>query len=96
MLTLPLWIEKEQDEYWNYRPVSVLPSLSQIFENVVANQLIKYFKDDFLSYLAAFRKGYSCKSTLLKLLEVIGLDKKHVVAASYSYGFVQSFLLHFT
>ena len=74
---------KGQDEYWELSTVSVLPSLSKIFENVVAYQLSRYFEDHFSSYLAGFRKGYSCYSTLLRLLEdwKLALDKKHVVGA---------------
>ena len=80
---LPLCIKKDRVSIGNYPPVSVLPSLSKIFQNVVAYQLSRYFEDHFSSYLAAFRKGYSCNSTLLRLLEdwKLALDKKHVVGA---------------
>ena len=31
------------------------------------NQLSDYFNDTFIPFLAAFRKGFGCKSTLLRL-----------------------------
>ncbi|XP_063436588.1 uncharacterized protein LOC134718019 [Mytilus trossulus] len=56
-------------EKGNYRPVSVLPAISKIFETAIENQLTKYFDDIFDHFLAAFRAGYGCQSTLLKILE---------------------------
>ena len=53
----------------NYRPVSILPCLSKIFERVIANRLNEYFKGIFHESLSAFRSGYSCQDTLLALVE---------------------------
>ena len=53
----------------NYRPVSVLPIISKAYEGVMHNQLSEYFNDIFNPFLAAFRKGFGCQSTLLRLLE---------------------------
>ena len=56
-------------EKGNYRPVSVLPVLSKIFETAIESQLSEHFQKFFDPYLAAFRSGYSCQSTLLRILE---------------------------
>ena len=53
----------------NYRPVSVLTGFSKVFEYVMNDQLVEYFMDIFNSMLSAYRKGYSCQSVLLKLIE---------------------------
>ena len=53
----------------NYRPVSVLTTHSKIFERIMFDQLSDHFETIFNKYLAAFRKGYGCQSTLLRLLE---------------------------
>ena len=37
----------------NYRPVSLLTSISKIFEKTVHNQISKYFKDNKLFYKAS-------------------------------------------
>ena len=52
-----------------YRPVSVLPIISKAFERVMHNQLSEHFNELFNPYLAAFRKGFGCRSTLLRLIE---------------------------
>lgn len=53
----------------NYRPVSVLPSLSKVFERIIHNQLCSYFDSIFNPFLAAFRKGFGCQTTRLRLLK---------------------------
>ena len=53
----------------NYRPVSVLPSLSKVYERVMGLQLSDFFDKIFSALLSAFRKRYSCQSTLLNMIE---------------------------
>ena len=53
----------------NFRPVSVLPVLSKVFERVIYNQLGKYM-DTFLNkLLCGFRKAHSTQHALFKLLQ---------------------------
>ena len=67
----------------NYRPVSVLTTHSKIFERIMFNQLSDHFETIFITYLAAFRKGFGCQTTLLRLLEdwKRGLDNHRYVGA---------------
>ena len=53
----------------NYRPVSILTALSKVFERCYSNQLLFYFEKLFSKFLSGFRKGYSCQSTLLRMIE---------------------------
>ena len=53
----------------NYRPVSVLPTISKIFERSMHDQISTFMDEYFNPFLAAFRKGFGCQSTLLRLLE---------------------------
>ena len=53
----------------NYRPLSILTSVSKIFESVLTEQLVDYFEEIFSPYLSAYRKGYSCNTLLLNLVE---------------------------
>lgn len=66
----------------NYRPVSVLIALSKIYEKVVSTQLSDFFTEIFSSLLSAFRKDYSCQSTLLNMIEKFkcSLDRGDYVA----------------
>ena len=67
----------------NFKPVSLLPMPSKIFEKVLGNQLSEYFDSIFDDFLCAFRKGHGCQTTFLRLLEVwkYALDKNEYVAA---------------
>ena len=53
----------------NYRPVSILPTLSKIYERVISDQLSSHFENIFHSFLAAFRPSFGCQTTLLRLVE---------------------------
>ncbi len=52
----------------NYRPVSVLPSLSKRFEGEIKNQLSLFFQDKISPYMSGFRKGYNCERVLIRLV----------------------------
>ena len=53
----------------NYRPVSVLPSVSKILERIMKKQLLSYI-NQFLSHsLCGYRKGYNTQTALLSLIE---------------------------
>ena len=53
----------------NYRPLSILPSVSKIFEKIYNQQLYEYFKHVLSDLLSAFRKRYGCQHVLTKLIE---------------------------
>jgi hypothetical protein len=64
----------------NYRPVSVLPAVSKIYERSIEEQVVKYFESHnlFNNYLSAFRKHFGCQSLLTKFVDDIKtcLDNK--------------------
>ena len=67
----------------NYRPISILPSISKIFERSMFDQISLYI-DDFLSpSLCGFRKGYSTQHCLTFMLErwKKALDKGKIAGA---------------
>ena len=41
----------------NYRPVSILPNISKIYERCLFKQLTNYFEDHFSKYQCGFRKA---------------------------------------
>jgi retron-type reverse transcriptase len=53
----------------NYRPVSILPTISKVYEMVLSDQLTDLFENIFHAFLCAFRKGHGCQTTFLRLLE---------------------------
>ena len=76
-------IFKRDDEFdkSKYRPVSILVLLDKVFERCVQKQLVHYFNPHLSKFLSAYRKGCSCESVLLHLIEDWkgALDKNSVV-----------------
>ena len=67
---IPLFKKGDKSIFSNYRPISLLPSLSKLFEKVIFQQLYKYLEDSNLFYESqyGFRKG---NSTELASLEIV-------------------------
>ena len=53
----------------NYRPVSVLPSVSKILERIMKKQLLSYINQFLSRSLCGYRKGYNTQTALLSLIE---------------------------
>ena len=53
-----------------------------MFERILVNQLYSYFSDKLSPFLSAYRKYYSCETSLLRILEVFRqcLDKRQVAS----------------
>ena len=60
----PVYKEKEHTLKKNYRPISILPVLSKLYENIM-NEQISAYMDGYLSpYLCGYRKGYGTQHGL--------------------------------
>ena len=70
-------------EITNYRPVSILTTLSKVFEKEIDNQLKVLSNRVFSETLSAYRSNYSTQHVILKFTEAIksSLDKKHFSGA---------------
>ena len=53
----------------NYRPVSILPSISKIFERDMFDQMSLYFNNILSPFLCGFRQGYSTQHCLIIMIE---------------------------
>ena len=54
----------------NFRPISLLPALSKVFEKLISKQLQQFMQNKLSKYLCGFRKGFSTQYALLQLLQV--------------------------
>ena len=64
----PVFKKGDRNSKDNYRPGSILPNISKIFERCIFRQLSNYM-DQFLSkFQCGFRKGYSIQYCLLSML----------------------------
>ena len=67
----------------NYRPVSVLPTVSKIFERIMQKQISDYIGKLLSPFLCGYRKGFSTQYALLTLIErwKLCLDKQDFAGA---------------
>ena len=67
----------------NYRPISILSSLSKVFEKNMYDNIYNYMENKLSPYLCGFRKGYSTMYCLVIMLERFkkALDKKNKFGA---------------
>ena len=65
---VPLYKKRDNGLFTNYRPISLLSSVSKIFERVIFNQLIQYFDRYKLLYTSqyGFRKNHSTELAALE------------------------------
>ena len=54
----------------NYRPVSILPVFSKIFERLLSRQLSEFFDNILSKFQYGFRKCYGTQHCLLLMLEI--------------------------
>ena len=61
----------------NFRPISVLPTVSKLFERMMDKQIVAYITPFLSSLLCGFRKGYNAQHALIRVLEQfkISLDE---------------------
>ena len=77
----PVFKSKESYLKSNYRPISVLPSVSKIFERIICGQMQSYFSNILSNLLSGYRKGYSTQNALFRVIETWKqcLDSRGVV-----------------
>ena len=65
----PVFKKKSRIDKENYRPFSILPVISNIFERLIFKQLIMFFELVFFKYQCGFRKGHKTQHCLLTMTE---------------------------
>ena len=70
---LPIFKKGDDSLFGNYRPVSLLPSVSKVFERIIHNQLYQYFIDNKLFYQNqyGFRQNHSTEMAAMDLIDRI-------------------------
>ena len=76
----PIHKKSERTKCENYRPISLLPNISKIFERIMYTRLDSFLNSSEIiyKYQFGFRKHYSTNHALLSIVEQIrnSLDKK--------------------
>ena len=65
----PIFKKDDPLDKSNYRPVSILPLISKVYERLIYNQLSEYSEQFLSNILCGFRKAHSTQHALFKLLE---------------------------
>ena len=78
----PLFKKNDELSKENYRPVTVLPALNNVFERLLASQLDQFYSEILSDYISAYRRHHSCETSLMRLTEDWrrSLDNKQIVA----------------
>ena len=80
---IPLFKKDSPYIFDNYRPISLLPSISKVFEKVVYKQLYSYFQSQKLLYKSqyGFREDHSTELLSLELCEpsVEGISDSRII-----------------
>ncbi len=78
---IPIYKKDKDTLFTNYRPLSLLPALSKIFEKVIYKQLYKYFKEKKLLYNSqyGFRTEHSTEFAALEVVDrvIVEMDKNN-------------------
>ena len=78
-------LKKDDLDKENYRPISVLPHVSKVFERIMYHQINDYMKDKLSKQLTGFRKNHStqhCLSCMLEIWKKV-LDKGGYICAIF-------------
>ena len=80
----PLYKSDDINDPKNYRPISILPTLSKIFERAATNQITKYLEQNNLitNTQHAYRQKHSTQTCLVEVVNYLYkiLDKKQIPA----------------
>ncbi|XP_077983288.1 uncharacterized protein LOC144438132 [Glandiceps talaboti] len=68
---IPLFKKGDPEETGNYRPISILPIISKVFEKIMCKRVVNFVeKHDLLfQHQYGFREKYSCKLSLISLVQ---------------------------
>ena len=84
---IPIYKKGDENITDNYRPISLLPSISKIFEKVVYMQVYDYFNEYKLFYESqyGFRKAHSTEQACIELVDKVlqSLDKGEIPVAIF-------------
>ena len=72
---LPIYKSDDKRQLKNYRPISVLPFISKIFEKIVADSVIDFLEDNDILYSKqfGFRKRHSTTHAIIALTEKVSM-----------------------
>ena len=82
----PIFKKGDATNEKNYRPISVLPVVSKVFERLLQAQISSYFETYLSPHLCGYRKGYNAQHALITLINKFksSLDKQGYAGAIFN------------
>lgn len=84
---IPIYKKDDSSQLTNYRPISLLPCISKIFERIMHTQLLKYFTDNnlFFSNQYGFRPSHSTEHAIVEFVDRLldGMNSSHIPLSVY-------------
>ena len=82
---IPVYKKLDPLEKENYRPVSLLPHVSKVFERIIYKQINTYMEDKISNYITGFRKSHGTQHSLVIMLErwKQAIDKGEYISVMY-------------
>jgi hypothetical protein len=84
---IPIYKSLERNDPNNYRPISILPTVSKIFEKHIATQLRSFFLQTEIlhKFQSGFRQNHSCLTSLVRLIDdfLEAIDQGKAVGALF-------------
>ncbi len=78
---IPIYKKDDETIFTNYRPISLLPTISKIFEKVIFKQIYSFFqvKKMFYNGQYGFNTDHSTEYAALELIDrvIIEIDKRN-------------------
>ena len=70
---IPIYKKNDEALFENYRPISLLPSFSKIFEKIMHNQIANYFEKNDLFYKSqyGFREKHNTEHATIEMIDQI-------------------------
>ncbi|KAK3094300.1 hypothetical protein FSP39_000043 [Pinctada imbricata] len=82
----PIYKKGDKSDPSNYRPISILPTISKLFERHITTQMYDYLKENdlLMKEQSGFRKSHSCQTALTKLTEkwITDIDNGNMTGVS--------------
>ena len=66
---IPAFKRKSKTSKGNYKPISILPNISKIYERRLYNQIQTYFDNLLSKYQCGFRKGFNAQHSLVSMIK---------------------------
>ena len=65
----PLFKKDDELSKANYRPITVLPAINNIYEKILVLQLNDFYGSILSDFISSYRKFHSCETSLLRMTE---------------------------